>query len=80
MCIRDRHMHLVENLQHADMRRAARAAAAEHEPYARPLTFGSMHSLGEQKQADGYYRKQSHRGPNSSSSFDRETAAVRLTS
>jgi hypothetical protein len=54
-------VHLVQNFQDADMRRAASTAATEYEPYARPFTFGSMYALGEQEQAEGRYLKQSHR-------------------
>jgi hypothetical protein len=54
-------MHLVQNFQHTDMRRAARAAATQYQPDAGPFAFGSMHGLGEQEQAEGHYLKQSHR-------------------
>ena len=72
----DRHAHLVQYFQHADVRRAACTAAAEHQADARPLTFGSMRSLGEQEQAEGTTGALSleavSSASNSSSSCDRE--------
>ena len=57
----DRHVHLVQYFQHADVGCAACAAATEHQPDARPFAFGGMRSLGEQEHADGQYLKRSHR-------------------
>jgi hypothetical protein len=54
-------VHLVEDFQHTDVGCAARTATTEHQPDARPFTLGSMQGLGEQKQAEGRYLKQSHR-------------------
>ena len=52
----DRHAHLLEHLEHADVRAALRAAAGEHEPDTRALAGGAV--LCGRRRRDGEHRGQ----------------------